>query len=145
MIFLSRIISILKSLLAILLGFLVLGLTIFPSGIVLEAVFPGSIGPDNFPVTLSSQILLLTIEFIAVSAATLVVVLAAPRSLNIHAIIFGAFILIGTIFTIIAPASAWPLWMSVILLVGLPFQIRIGLWLGKYIKDNDQGTVSRDQ
>lgn len=136
--YLSQLISLLKSILAILLGFLVLGLTIFPSGIVMEAVFPGSIGPDNFPVTIASQILLLTIEFIAVSAATLVVALAAPRSLNIHAVVFGAFVLAITIFTITAPASAWPLWMSVTLLVGLPFQIWSGLWLGKYIKGSDQ-------
>ncbi len=136
--FLSQLISLLKSLLAIVLGFLVLGLTIFPSGIVMEAVFPGSIGPDNFPVTLSSQILLLIIEFIAVSVATLVVVLAAPRSLNIHAIVFGAFVLIVTLFTITAPASVWPFWMSVVLLIGLPFQIWSGLWLGKYIKDSEQ-------
>lgn len=136
--FLSNLISLLKSLLAIVLGFLVLGLTIFPSGIVMEAVFPGSIGPDNFPVTLSSQILLLIIEFIAVSFGALVVVLAAPRALNIHAIVFGAIILVVTILSILVPASVWPLWMSFILMLGLPFQIWSGLWLGKYIKDYDQ-------
>lgn len=139
--FTSTLLTLLQSILAFFFGILVLGLVIFPAGIVIESAFPGSLGPDNFPVTVTSQILLLVIEFIGGAVATMVVILAAPRALAVHAILFGALILGLNILTITAAGSGWPLWASAVLLIAVLPQIWMGLKLGRYIRK----PVSSDQ
>lgn len=129
--------SFLRSTLAIFTGLLALGLIVFPSGIVIESVFPGSVNTNKIPITISSQILLIVIEFIGGSVATLVVSLMAPKPLNIHALLFGLLIFALNLSALFGSTAVWPLWLSIVLLTAIPIEVWTGVWLGKYIRGSD--------
>ncbi|MGK7370384.1 MAG: hypothetical protein ACNS64_09230 [Candidatus Halalkalibacterium sp. M3_1C_030] len=130
--------SFLRSTLAIFTGLLALGLIVFPSGIVIESVFPGSVNTNKIPITISSQILLIVIEFIGGSVATLVVSLMAPKPLNIHALLFGVLIFALNLSALFGSTAVWPLWLSIVLLTAIPIEVWTGVWLGKYIREGEQ-------
>lgn len=130
--------SFLRSTLAIFTGLLALGLIVFPSGIVIESVFPGSVNTNKIPITISSQILLIVIEFIGGSVATLVVSLMAPKPLNIHALLFGLLIFALNLSALFGSTAVWPLWLSIVLLTAIPIEVWTGVWLGKYIREGEQ-------
>ena len=132
--FSSNLLSLLRSLLAFFFGILVLGLIVFPAGLVIESVFPGSLGTDLFPVTFTSQLLLLVIEFIGGTVATMVVTLSAPRALAIHAILFGIPLLGLNIITATG-GSSLPTWVSIMLIIAVVPQVWIGFKLGNYIRE----------
>lgn len=136
--FTSFLSSLFRSLLAFFLGGLAFILIVMPYGIILDSVFPGSMGSDMIPETLSSQILLIVINFIGGSIATLVVSLMAPKRINVHAFLFGVFLLFLNLSTLFGSSVSWPLWISIVLLVALPFEIWTGAWLGNYIRVSDQ-------
>jgi len=135
--FKSSVLPMLRSMLAFFLGSLALILTVFPAGIVIESVFPGSMDSGNFPNIFSAQFLLLLIEFIGGTLGTLVVILAAPGTLLLHGLLFGALILALSIMTITSSVANWPLWASIILLAAVPAEVWIGYALGKYIRGGD--------
>lgn len=136
--FTSFLSSLFRSLLAFFLGGLAFILIVMPYGIILDSVFPGSMGSDMIPETLSSQVLLIVINFIGGSIATLVVSLMAPKRINVHAFLFGVFLLFLNLTTLFGSSVSWPLWISIVLLVALPFEIWTGAWLGNYIRVSDQ-------
>ncbi|NGP76122.1 hypothetical protein G3570_05735 [Balneolaceae bacterium YR4-1] len=136
--FTSFLSSLFRSLLAFFLGGLAFILIVMPYGIILDSVFPGSMGSDMIPETLSSQVLLIVINFIGGSIATLVVSLMAPKRINVHAFLFGVFLLFLNLSTLFGSSVSWPLWISIVLLVALPFEIWTGAWLGNYIRVSDQ-------
>ena len=127
--------SILRSLLAIFVGILVFVLIVMPYGIILESVFPGSLGEDNLPATFPSQLLLIVINFIGGSIGTLVVSLMAPSQINLHAVIFGILLLVFNLSALFGTAHTWSLWMSVVMLTVLPLEVWSGAWLANYIRE----------
>lgn len=127
----------LRSVLAFFLGSLALILTVFPSGIVIESVFPGSMESGGFPNIIPAQFLLLLIEFIGGALGTLVVILVAPGTLLLHALFFGALVLALNILTISSGVPNWPLWGSITLLAAVPAEVWIGYGLGRYIRGED--------
>ena len=130
--------SFLRSTLAIFTGLLAVGLVVFPSGIVIESIFPGSMDANNIPGTVASQILLIVIEFIGATVGTLVVSMIAPRPLNMHALLFGLLLLVFNSTALFGASSSWPLWMSVVLLAAIPAEVWVGVSLGKYIRESEQ-------
>lgn len=132
--FSSLLSSLSRSLLAFFLGGLAFILIVMPYGIILDSVFPGSMGNDMIPETISSQILLIVINFIGGSIATLVVSLMAPKRINVHAILFGLILLGLNLSALFGTSLSWPFWISVMLLAALPFEICTGAWLGNYIR-----------
>lgn len=133
----SSLLPMLRSVLAFFLGSLALILTVFPSGIVIESVFPGAMETGGFPNIFPAQFLLLLIEFIGGTLGTLVVILAAPGTLLLHAVLFGALILALNILTITSGASIWPLWASIVLLAAVPVEVWVGYGLGNYIRGGE--------
>lgn len=133
----SSLLPMLRSVLAFFLGSLALILTVFPSGIVIESVFPGSMDSGNFPNIFPAQFLLLLIEFIGGTLGTLIVILAAPGTLLLHAVLFGALVLALNILTLTSGVAAWPIWASIILLAAVPAEAWIGYALGNYIRGGD--------
>lgn len=130
--------SFLRSTLAILTGLLALGLIVFPSGIVIESVFPGSMDASKIPVTVASQVLLLVIEFIGGAVGALVVSLMSPKPINVHALFFGLLIFALNLSALFSSAAIWPLWLSIVMLAAIPVQVWVGLRLGKYIREGEQ-------
>lgn len=127
--------SFLRSTLAIFTGLLALGLIVFPSGIVIESVFPDSMNSNRIPVTAASQILLIVIQFIGGSVGALVVSLMAPKSLYVHALLYGLIVFALNLSSLFGSSIAWPLWMSIVLLAAIPLEAWSGVWLGNYIRD----------
>lgn len=130
--------SFMRSILAIFTGLLAIGLIVFPSGIVIESVFPDSLDANRIPGTIASQILLVVIEFIGGSVGALVVSLMSPKPLNAHALFFGLLIFALNLSALFGSAEVWPLWLSIVLLAAIPVQVWVGLWLGKYIREDGQ-------
>ncbi len=130
--------SFMRSILAIFTGLLALGLIVFPSGIVIESVFPDSMDVNKIPGTLSSQILLVVIEFIGGSVGALVVSLMSPKPLYVHALLFGLLVFGLNVSAFFGSAAVWPLGLSIVLLTVIPIQVWTGLWLGKYIREGEQ-------
>lgn len=127
--------SFLRSTLAIFTGLLALGLIVFPSGIVIESVFPDSMNSNRIPVTAASQILLIVIQFIGGSVGALVVSLMAPKSLYVHALLYGLIVFALNLSSLFGSSIAWPLWMSIVLLAAIPLEAWSGAWLGNYIRE----------
>ena len=130
--------SFMRSILAIFTGLLALGLIVFPSGIVIESVFPGSMDANKIPGTLSSQVLLVVIECIGGSVGALVVSLMSPKPLYVHALLFGLLIFGLNLSAFYGSVAVWPLWLSMVLLAAIPIQVWTGLWLGNYIREGEQ-------
>lgn len=140
--FKSSFVSMLSSLLAFALALLALVIVVFPAGIVIESVFPGSLGPNNMPTTIPSQLLLITISFIGGTLGTLVVTLIAQSTYRLHAILFGALVLAINILIITSSSLTVPVWISVMLIILVAPQVLLGFRIGIYIRNPKKNSGS---
>jgi hypothetical protein len=128
---------------ALLLAVIAVALVNVPGPLLIETAFPGSLGPDQMPLTTPSRLLLMTIAFAAGVAGAFVVVLVAPARPGVHALILLAIYLV---IDVAAAASLWdtqPLWFT-LLIVPLVFpQVWLGAAIGLRARTQWRGASPR--
>jgi hypothetical protein len=135
---------VLQSVIALFLGLFVVALVNAPAPALIDAVIPGSVGADGIPLTAPGQVLFLPLLFLAGMAGAFTVVIAAPGSPIIHAIVFGALAVAIDVAAVVEYARVWPVWFSALLVATVPPQVWLGAVLGLRARNRRARRASAD-
>lgn len=115
-----------------------------PGPMLIEGLFPGSLGPDDMPATTPARWLLLAIVFTAGVAGAFVVVVVAPVRPVLHALILLAIYLVIDVGAVLSLRATQPLWFTA-LIVPLVFpQLWLGAVLGLRARTRWRGASARE-
>jgi len=134
--------SLLFSVLALFLAMAAVILVNLPGPALIEAAFPGSLGPDEMPLTTSARLLLLAIVFVAGMAGAFVVVIVAPVRPGVHALILLAIYLVIDIAATLSLRATQPLWFVLLIVLFVFPQVWLGAAAGLRVRGKRQDASS---